>query len=164
MAILCGSRTEFCNCSWSSMRMTSAIEVMARFAAQTPSKSIPQEVRDFAATLIHDLLAAASAGISSPLAQTALRAGRKLYGNGGTAVWFTEDRLSWLGAAYVNSSAASALDIDDGHRGACGHAGAGVIPAVLALAENGDYDGRAIIDAIIVGYEVALRVASARPT
>jgi len=144
--------------------MTSAIEVMARFAAQTPSKSIPQEVRDFAATLILDLLAAASAGISSPLAQTALRAGRKLYGNGGTAVWFTEDRLSWLGAAYVNSSAASALDIDDGHRGACGHAGAGVIPAVLALAENGDYDGRAIIDAIIVGYEVALRVAAARPT
>lgn len=44
--------------------MTSAIEVMARFAAQTPSKSIPQEVRDFAATLILDLLAAASAGIS----------------------------------------------------------------------------------------------------
>ncbi|MCL4766860.1 MAG: MmgE/PrpD family protein [Hyphomicrobiaceae bacterium] len=144
--------------------MKTAIAELARFAAETPRITIPREVRDFTATLVLDLLAAASAGAASPLARTARRAGRKLYGRGDTAVWFTEDRLSWLGAAFVNASAASALDIDDGHRGACGHAGAGVIPAVLALAETGDFDGQAIVDAIIVGYEVALRIASSRPT
>jgi len=64
----------------------------------------------------------------------------------------------------ANAAAASALDIDDGHRGAAGHAGAGVIPAALAVGQALDSSDEQIIDAIILGYDVALRVASSRPT
>lgn len=64
----------------------------------------------------------------------------------------------------ANAAAASALDIDDGHRGAAGHAGAGVIPAALAVGQALGSSDEQIINAIVLGYDVALRVASSRPT
>jgi len=63
----------------------------------------------------------------------------------------------------ANSAAASALDIDDGHRGAGGHAGAGVIPAAFAVAQTVDASYSETMVAIALGYEIALRIASSRP-
>ncbi|WP_348640089.1 MmgE/PrpD family protein, partial [Mesorhizobium sp. M4B.F.Ca.ET.190.01.1.1] len=85
------------------------------------------------------------------------------YGEGLISIWVTEDRSSVVGAAMANSAAASALDIDDGHRGAAGHAGAGVIPAALAVAQAVDASVSETMVAIALGYEIALRIASSRP-
>jgi 2-methylcitrate dehydratase PrpD len=62
----------------------------------------------------------------------------------------------------ANSTAASALDLDDGHRKAGGHPGAAVIPAVLAVAPAAGASGRDVIAALSAGYEVAVRVSAAR--
>jgi 2-methylcitrate dehydratase PrpD len=62
----------------------------------------------------------------------------------------------------ANSTAASALDLDDGHRLAGGHPGAAIVPTVLAVAPSAGACGRDLIAAIAAGYEVAVRVAAAR--
>ncbi|TGS09811.1 MmgE/PrpD family protein, partial [Mesorhizobium sp. M4B.F.Ca.ET.190.01.1.1] len=99
----------------------------------------------------------------SPLADAARNSAMEAYGEGLISIWVTEDRSSVVGAAMANSAAASALDIDDGHRGAAGHAGAGVIPAALAVAQAVDASVSETMVAIALGYEIALRIASSRP-
>lgn len=140
------------------------IEELATFVARHPAGNIPHQARERASLLLADLMAATTAGLHSPLATAARAAATDLYGSGQATVWFTDLRLSPAGAAMANAAAASALDIDDGHRGAAGHPGAGVISAALAVGQaHGSSDGQ-IVDAIIFGYDVALRVASSRPT
>lgn len=140
------------------------IEELATFVAGYPAAEIPEEARRAASLLLADLLAATAAGLHSPLAAAARVAAADLYGSGPSTVWLTDLSLSPAGAAMANAAAASALDIDDGHRGAAGHAGAGVIPAALAVGQALGSSDEQIINAIILGYDVALRVASSRPT
>lgn len=141
-----------------------AIEELATFVADHPEGSLPQDVRDTISLLVADLMAATAAGLPSPLAQAARAAAADIYGAGSAQVWLTGQSLSIAGAAMANAAAASALDIDDGHRGAAGHAGAGVVPAALAVAQAIGASDTQIFDAIALGYDVALRVATSRPT
>ncbi|MBK5926434.1 MmgE/PrpD family protein [Rhodobaculum claviforme] len=141
-----------------------AIEDLAGFAADHPRGALPVAVRDAIRDLVTDLLGAAAAGLHTPLATAARGAAPALHGPGPCGVWFTGMGLSVAGAAMANAAAASALDIDDGHRGAAGHPGAGVIPAALAVGQALGSDDAAILDAIALGYDVALRVGASRPT
>ncbi len=140
------------------------ISRLADFVSGHPRGELPQQTREAISLLLLDLMGATAAGLMGPLAASARKAAADIYGAGNAQVWLTETRLSVAGAAMANSAAASALDIDDGHRGAAGHAGAGVIPTALAVAQSiGASDGE-ILDAIALGYDVALRVAASRPT
>lgn len=140
-----------------------AIEELAEFVAGQREGVLPQSTRDMAALLVTDLVAAAAAGLDSSLSLAARSACAGLYGPGKARVWLTDQSSSIAGAAMVNAAAASALDIDDGHRGAAGHAGAGIIPAVLALGQSTGATDVRMLDAIALGYDVALRVATSRP-
>ncbi|MGD8760873.1 MAG: MmgE/PrpD family protein [Desulfobacteraceae bacterium] len=61
-------------------------------------------------------------------------------------------------AAFANSIMASDLDADDGHRGAMGHPGAAVVTASLAVGEKDKLNGKSLLEAIVVGYEIAIRM------
>lgn len=61
------------------------------------------------------------------------------------------------GAAFANAVAANAVDVDDVGIYTWGHPGAQVVPAALALAERGHLDGRDMLLAVVVGYEIAFR-------
>lgn len=139
------------------------IEKLAQFAADYPQRQLDPETRDIVAVMVTDLIAATAAGLPSPLAKAARDTAAGLYGAGPARVWLTGQSLSIAGAAMANAAAASALDIDDGHRGAAGHAGAGVIPAALAVGQALGADDDRIFEAITLGYDIALRIATARP-
>lgn len=92
---------------------------------------------------------------------------RDIYGLGHSVIWFTGETASVLGAAFANALSAAARDLDDGHRKARGHPGAAVVPSVFAeldqcLFERKHIENEAIFKAIAVGYEIGLRVASAK--
>lgn len=140
-----------------------AIDELAEFAAGFAGGTLQGEKREACARLVFDLMAATAGGMGSDLAAAARDAARALYGSGKASVWFTGHALSVAGAAMANAAAASALDIDDGHRGAAGHPGAGVIPAVFAVAQNLNSSDDDIFDAMAIGYEIGIRVAAARP-
>ncbi len=57
-------------------------------------------------------------------------------------------------AALVNGAAAHVLDYDDTFEPLSGHATAVLVPAILALGEELDSDGPALLDALVVGLEV----------
>lgn len=141
-----------------------AIEELAAFAVDHPQGCLPRETSAAISLLVTDLLGATAAGLHMPLSVAARAAAPALYGSGSAQVWYTDLKLSLAGAAMANAAAASALDIDDGHRGAAGHAGAGVIPAALAVGQTLGSSDEEILDAIALGYDVALRIASSRPT
>jgi 2-methylcitrate dehydratase PrpD len=141
-----------------------AIEELAAFVADHPGGGLPAVAREAASLLVADLIGATAAGLDSRLAQAARAAAEAVYGPGPAGVWLTGTGLSIAGAAMANAAAASALDIDDGHRGAAGHAGAGIIPAVFAVAQALDAPDERVFDSIALGYDVGLRIATSRPT
>jgi len=79
--------------------------------------------------------------------------------------WFPRLRSaeSQAGAAFANGCAANGIDTDDGARYAYGHAGARIFPTALALAEARELNGKRLLSALVVGYEVARRLVSHIP-
>lgn len=78
-------------------------------------------------------------------------------------MWGRETKASAPAAGLANGSLVHALDFDDTHAGGLIHATAVVLPAALAVGEQVGASGAAVLDAAIVGYEVACRVAAAAP-
>lgn len=81
---------------------------------------------------------------------------------GNATLMGSQERLTPAGAVWANSIAASALDLDDGHRLAMGHPGAAVIPAAIATAEDIRATGADLLAAVVAGYEIAVRTSVAR--
>jgi 2-methylcitrate dehydratase PrpD len=71
--------------------------------------------------------------------------------------------LSAAGAAFVNGTAAHGEDFDDTFEGGPVHAGAVIVPAVLAACERHGRDGKAALIGIAVGCEVMCRLSTVVP-
>ena len=74
-----------------------------------------------------------------------------------------ERTLSAAGAAFVNGTATHGEDFDDTFEGGPVHAGAAIVPAVLAACERHKPDGRAALLGIAVGTEVMCRLSTVMP-
>ena len=141
---------------------STALGALVAFLADTPATSIPRAVMERAADCVLDCLAAAAAGSREPVVDAfkGVMLGRGAAGR--SSIWFKAGAGDLVSAAAVNAFAATILDIDDGHRRAKGHAGAAVISAALAAAEEADSSYRDFLAAVVMGYEAAVRVAVAR--
>src|SRR2546423_3671655 len=71
--------------------------------------------------------------------------------------------LSAAGAALINGTAAHGEDFDDTFEGGPVHAGAVVVPAVLAACERHNPDGPAALRGIAVGVETLCRLSLVVP-
>ena len=71
--------------------------------------------------------------------------------------------LTASGAAFVNGTAAHGEDFDDTFEGGPVHAGAVIVPAVLAACERHNPDGRMALIGIAVGTEVLCRLSLVVP-
>src|SRR5471030_3365367 len=72
--------------------------------------------------------------------------------------------LTASGAAFVNGTAAHGEDFDDTFEGGPVHAGAVIVPAVLAACERHNPDGRMARLGIAVGVETLCRLSLVAPT
>lgn len=118
--------------------------------------------REAAFRCILDLLAAAGAGTADKAAIAVRGMALATMGVGDVPIWFTGRSGSPIAAAWANAAAASALDLDDGHRLARGHPGAAVIPTAFAIGRETGASLDQIITAIVIGYEIGVPVAAAR--
>jgi len=133
---------------------------LAEFAAALTLEQVPAEVVTHAKLLTLDTLGAALAGVATAEGQAVVRAARTLAGaEGSSTVWGTPLRTTRTIAALANGIIAHAQELDD--FGGCDHSGAVVLPAVLAAGEGRGITGARLLEAIIVGYDVALRVMEA---
>src|SRR5258706_9550665 len=71
--------------------------------------------------------------------------------------------LDSAGAAFVNGTAAHGEDFDDTFEGGPVHAGAVIVPAVLAIAEREKLAGRDVLAGIAVGCELVCRASLVAP-
>jgi len=125
---------------------------------------LPGPVRAMAKTCLLDLLAVGAAGSRTPLGQIVVRHATAHFGPGARAshILFDGRRVSPAGAALAGGMTIDAIDAHDGWRPAKGHAGCGLLPSILAVAEaEGQEDGAEFLARLVIGYEVACRAGVA---
>ncbi|NIA71417.1 MmgE/PrpD family protein [Pelagibius litoralis] len=137
-------------------------QVLADYVQSQTREALSPEAREGALRCILDLMAAAVAGFPVQSTARARQVAPMLFGEGTAAIWLSDLKTTLPGAVFCNAAAASALDLDDGHRLARGHPGAAVIPAAFAVAAETDATADQLLGAIAVGYQVAVGVAAAR--
>lgn len=138
-----------------------AAALFADLVAGTSPDDLPASTMSTARLDLLDTIGVAVAGASA-LGVPEARA--LLLGWGGaelSSVWGTGRALPPHEAAFLNAMSGHALDYDDQHPGVL-HTGVCVIPAAIALAEaRGVTDLGTILCAIVLGTEVADRLATA---
>jgi 2-methylcitrate dehydratase PrpD len=139
------------------------IEELACFVAETRLADIPEAVRAHAKITLLDTLGVILAGSTRPEV-AALRARLSgSMGGGGTGAtvyasgWPASDART---AALVNGIAGRAIELCEGLRLVSGQAAMQVLPGVFAVAEQAGRPGKDILAALILGYDVAGRLAS----
>jgi len=137
-------------------------QILAEYICQLHSDDIPLSAREVARKCILDLVGSAIVGYRSSAAGAIRDLSLGLFSAGPSSVWFSDSQLQAPAAAFINSASASALDLDDGHRASGGHPGASIIPAAMAVAQEVKAGGKELLTAIVLGYDVAVRVAAAR--
>ncbi len=141
---------------------TYTTEILAAYAHQLAPEDIPAAAVETVQRCVLDLIGAAAAGASSRAAHLTRCSAQRLIAGGAADIWFGGGRRHAAGAAFANSAAASALDLDDGHRAAGGHPGAAIIPTVFAVGQEVGAGWPEMLTAAVIGYEVGVRVAAAR--
>jgi 2-methylcitrate dehydratase PrpD len=134
------------------------VEELARFVATTSDGDIPEAVRSHAKLVLLDTLGVILAGSERPEVR-ALRERLATGAGTGASMW----ARSWpqydvRTAALLNGIAGRAIELCEGLRLVSGQAAMQVLPGILALAESRATQGRSLLSALILGYEVAGRL------
>ena len=135
---------------------------LAGFITGLNASDIPASAIEMAGRCVLDAISAAIAGFRTPAAESVRRFGGAFFPAGPAVIWLSDRKASPAGAAMINAAAACAQDLDDGHRGAGGHPGAAIIPAGLASAEAAGAEGTRFLEAVVIGYEIGVRISAAR--
>lgn len=134
-------------------------ETIASFALK--QGPFPPEVVNEAKKLIIDQLTSQISSSAFQWSVAYLDAIKSLgSGDGATVVYFG-DRLPLDQAVFVNSTLGHGAEYDDTQLQSSNHSGAVIVPPVLAIGENLRLSGKAVLEAMIVGLEVSIRVGEA---
>jgi len=123
-------------------------------------EDIPEDAREVARQCLLDFLGCALAGAREEPVEILVGTVVRAEASREASLVGRSERASRLSAARVNGTAAHALDYDDTHARMNGHPTAPVLPAVLALAESEDADGRRLLTALVAGIEVECRLGA----
>ena len=121
---------------------------------------VPQPVRRKCEELVIDVIGLAIAARHEDYVKGAIAA----FDDDGPCTAIGHERtMSAAGAAFVNGTAVHGEDFDDTFEGGPVHAGAVVVPAVLAACERYKADGPAALLGIAVGVETTCRLSLVAP-
>jgi 2-methylcitrate dehydratase PrpD len=124
-----------------------------RFLKEATFESLPASVADHARLVLLDCLGAVAAGRAEP---EVIAAAKRL------AKRAKARRGSPLLDAFLDGTAGTMLEIDEGNQYARGHPAIHVVPAILAVAEGAKgVTGRDAILALVLGYEIGARIGIA---
>ncbi|GLK73225.1 MmgE/PrpD family protein [Ancylobacter dichloromethanicus] len=135
--------------------------LLAEWASATRAADIPGRIRHVAKTCVIDTVGVALAGAGTPVAGIARPFAARNYAAGRSDIWGTQARLSAVGAAFCNATAAHALDFDDNCYAGFVHGSAVIVPAAFAIAQETGATGADLLDAITVGAECEYAVGAA---
>lgn len=119
---------------------------------------LPPEAVVWAKAAIVDTVGVTLAGAGEDCARIVEKTLSIGAGHGDCLIFGSDRRTGPLDAALINGTAAHALDYDDVSNSLGGHPSAPLLPAMFALADLGDCDGKAFIAAYVAGFETETRI------
>jgi 2-methylcitrate dehydratase PrpD len=138
-----------------------AAATLADFCVSLRWADLPDEVQARTRELLLDLAGVALAGSRQPSSPPAAEVALRLGGAGSASVIGAGRQTTAVWAALANGTAAHAVELDDVTTESSLHPGVAVIPPALALAEELGASPTALLEAIVAGYEVTMRVGNA---
>ena len=134
---------------------------LAEFVANHPSRGWSDAVDHEAHRTFFNWFGCAVGAAHHEAADAAIRALNVMQPAPQATVLGRKERLDMAGAALVNGITSHTFDFDDTHLKTIIHPAGPVASAVLALAEVTGASGRAVIDSLVLGIDVACRVGNA---
>ena len=136
-----------------------------RFVHDLSFDALPDPVVRQAKRCLVDLAGTAAAGVGTSLSAIIRAHAVEQYGSGGRGARMIFDgrRVSPVGAALAGGTIVDSFDAHDGHVLTKGHAGAAVLPGLLAVldAVEAPMDGKEFLTSLVLGYEIAIRAGIA---
>ena len=124
-------------------------------------ESFPIEVKTRLRGCLVDLLGALICGTRSEQFAVGLKIARAVFGKGEVKAIGSDEGFSAQGAATAMGHASNAYDIDDGHNLIRAHPGTSFIGGLLAVAYDKNKTLQELFEAMLVSYEVSIRMGSA---
>lgn len=141
--------------------MGEQLETLARFVAQTRWEDIPRAVQQHAKLVLLDTFGVILAGSEQPEVRR-LQAGMKSGAGTGATVYTRGGLTTDAGrAALLNTIAGRSIELCEGHVAVSSQAAVQIVPGVLAVGESTRSGGREMLTALIVGYDLGIRLGAA---
>ncbi|CAG9990772.1 unnamed protein product [Clonostachys byssicola] len=112
---------------------------------------------------IKDLMGYLIGGAIERAPKTVAKVATSTSGQGLCTIVDQTQKVPAQAAAYANGTAAHILDFDDSFRPLTGHPSCTIVPAILAVAEERGSSGDDVLDAYVVGIEIAACLGRAAP-
>jgi 2-methylcitrate dehydratase PrpD len=136
-------------------------QILAKFVATHPSRGWNDTVDHEAHRTFMNWLGCAVGAAQHEAADAALAAVNMLQPAAQASVLGRSEKVDMASAALVNGITSHTFDFDDTHLKTIIHPAGPVASAVLAMAEHMGNTGREVIDALVIGIDVACRVGNA---
>lgn len=136
----------------------SVTESVCRYLANGAWTDLPCEVEEAARLHILDTVAAMISGSALPPGRRGGTVARALGGPAEALVIGTREVTGATAAALANGISAHADETDDSHAPSLSHPGCAVVPAAMAAGERRGSSGRAVLRAVVAGYDIGCRV------
>jgi len=133
---------------------------LAKFVATHPSRGWSDEVESEAHRTLLNWVGCAVGAARHESVEAALAAVSMLEPSAQATVLGRTDKLDMASAALINGISSHTFDFDDTHLKTIIHPAGPVASAVLALAEVTRASGRQVIDALVLGIDVACRIGN----
>ncbi len=131
-------------------------DIAAAFISDINWDTLDKEVQQRAKWCLLDDLGATISGTQAIISQISTDYVADQTRSDEATILLRGKRSTAAGAAFANANTANALDIDDCSKYTRGHPGALLFPAALAVAEKYNATGKEFLEALVVGYEIAL--------
>jgi 2-methylcitrate dehydratase PrpD len=135
-------------------------QMLAQFVAQHPSRGWSDAVDHEAHRTFLNWLGCAVGAAHHDAAQAALAAVQMLDPAPQATLAGRTERVDMASAALINGISSHTFDFDDTHLKTIIHPAGPVASALMALAEKTGATGRQVIDALVLGIDVACRVGN----
>ena len=135
---------------------------LAKYCSGLKFRQLPEEVIDRVKYFFLDFIGVACRGSREDSSQSMYRFVREMDRGAKNGVLIgTKERAPYLYAALANGTSSHAIEMDDVNNEASLHPGVVIFPSALATCEMVSATGKSFIEAVVLGYEVMIRLGKA---
>ena len=133
---------------------------LAGYCSRMKFNDLSDEVIDCAKYRFLDFISVACRGSKEDPSQTIYRFVKEM-GKGEGVIVGTREKAPYLYSALANGTSSHSIEMDDVDNEASLHPGVVIFPSALATSEMAGASGKSFILAVVLGYEVMVRLGSA---